>query len=235
VCWADEIVVVDSGSTDKTVEICKSYGAKVVVTNDWPGFGQQKNRALNLATSDWVFSIDADEMVTAALRHELQSAISSATEINVAYRVPRNSSYCGQFIRYSGWRPDYVTRLFPRVGAKFSNDLVHERVVFNGEIKTLKEPLLHISYIDLEEVLKKTNLYSTAGANMLHSKGSRSSLKSAILHGIWAFVRTYFFRLGFLDGRIGFILAISNAEGTYYRYLKLMMMSKNNSTILKKS
>lgn len=223
--WADEVIVVDSGSTDKTVEICKSYGAKVLTTDDWPGFGRQKNRALNLASNEWVLSIDADEKISKQLRDEIQNAIND-NEVNVAFRMPRNSSYCGQFILHCGWRPDYVTRLFPKVGAKFSDDLVHERILFEGEIKTLKEPLLHISYIDLEEVLDKTNRYSSDGAAMLYAQGRNSSLSKAILHGFWAFVRTYFLRLGFLDGRMGFILAISNAETTYYRYLKLMLLSK---------
>ncbi len=232
VVWADELIVVDSGSTDKTVEICKSYGAKVLITDDWPGFGCQKNRALSLATNEWVLSIDADEKVSEKLRDEIQDAINT-NQVNVAFRLPRNSSYCGQFILHSGWRPDYVTRLFPKLGAKFSDDIVHERILFEGEIKTLKEPLLHISYIDLEEVLDKTNRYSSDGAAMLYARGKRSSLSNAILHGFWAFVRTYFLRLGFLDGRIGFILAISNAETTYYRYLKLMLLSKNTNADLK--
>ena len=232
VSWADEIIVVDSGSTDKTVDICKSYGAKILITEDWPGFGCQKNRALSLATCEWVLSIDADERVSEALQSEIQNSTKSS-EHNIAFRIPRNSSYCGQFIRYSGWRPDYVTRLFPRLGAKFSDDLVHERILFGGEIKTLKEPLLHISYIDLEEVLDKTNRYSSDGAAMLYARGKKSSLRNAILHGFCAFVRTYFLRLGILDGRMGFILAVSNAETTYYRYLKLMLLSKNTNSDLK--
>ena len=117
----------------------------------------------------------------------------------------------------------------PKTGAKFSDDLVHERILFEGEIKTLKEPLLHISHTDLEEVLNKTNRYTSDGAAMLFAQGKRSSLSKAILHGFWAFIRTYFLRLGFLDGRMGLILAISYAEGTYYRYLKLMMLTEKNS------
>lgn len=230
--WADEIIVVDSGSTDKTVEICKSHGAKILITEDWHGFGCQKNRALSLATCDWVLSIDADETVTEKLRYEIQKSI-RFSEPHVAFRIPRNSSYCGQFIRYSGWSPDYVTRLFPRLGSKFSDDLVHERVLFEGAIQTLVEPLIHTSYINLEEVLEKTNRYSSAGADMLLAKGKNSSLRSAILHGIWAFIRTYFLRLGVLDGRMGFILAISNAETTYYRYLKLMLLSKKANSDFK--
>ncbi len=226
VAWADEVIVVDSGSTDKTIEICKSYGAKVYIFNDWLGFGYQKNRALGFATNEWILSIDADERVSNKLRHDIEAAIST-NPVNTAFRMPRKSSYCGQFIQHSGWWPDYVTRLFPRVTAKFSDDLVHEHILFNGEIKTLNEPLMHISYTDLEEVLDKTNRYSSDSAQMLFILGRRASLGQAILRGFWAFIRTYFLRLGFLDGNMGFILAISNAETTYYKYLKLYFLQKN--------
>ncbi len=233
ISWADEIIVVDSGSTDDTVAICKSFGAKVTVT-DWIGFGPQKNRALALATGEWVLSIDADERVSAALRQEIENAIANPSN-NSAFRMPRLSSYCGQFIRHSGWWPDYITRLFLRKKGHISNDLVHEHVIVDGITASLSSPLLHISYINLEEVLEKTNRYSTDGAVMAYSRGKRSTLSSAVAHGMWAFIRTYILRCGFLDGKMGFILAVSNAETTYYKYLKLMLLEaeKNNSVIIK--
>ncbi len=227
VAWADEIVVVDSGSTDRTVEICKSHGAMVHITTKWPGFGPQKNLALSLASHDWVLSLDADERISAELRAEIEDVLKSGVK-NTAFRIPRKSSYCGQFIHHSGWWPDYVTRLFPKALGKFSDDIVHEHVMFDGAIKTLKNPILHISYTSLEEVLDKTNRYSSDGATKLVQQGKTASLSSAILHGLWAFLRTYILRLGFLDGRMGFILAVSNAETTYYRYLKLMLLSKKD-------
>lgn len=230
VTWADEVVVVDSGSTDKTVEICKAHGVIVHSTTQWHGFGPQKNIALNLASHDWVLSIDADECVSSALRAEIEQALSVNTN-NVAYQIPRSSSYCGQFMRHSGWWPDYVLRLFPKSQSTFSDDIVHEHVIFKGKIKTLKNPLLHISYTSLEEVLDKTNRYSSDGATKLAARDKTASLSSAILHGIWAFMRTYFLRLGFLDGRMGFILAVSNAETTYYRYLKLMLLTQQKPTL----
>lgn len=230
VSWADEIIVVDASSSDKTVEISKRLGAKVSIHPDWQGFGVQKNRALDMATNDWVLSIDADERVTKELRSEIKEAILHH-DTNIAFEIPRLSSYCGQFIHHSGWRPDYVLRLFPRNHAKFSDDLVHERVLFNGKIKKLKNPMLHLSYENLDEVLDKTNRYSSAGAEMLFSRGKKSSLSKAILHGLWAFLRTYIFKLGFLDGKMGFILAVSNAETTYYRYLKLMLLHQERSRI----
>ena len=226
IAWADEIIVVDSGSTDKTIEICKAHGAKAHIANEWPGFGPQKNLALSLASHDWVLSIDADERVSSNLRDEIQQVLSLNLQ-NTAFRIPRSSSYCGQFMHHSGWFPDYVLRLFPRLTAKFSDDIVHEHVIFNGEVRTLKNPILHISYTNLEEVLDKTNRYSSDGAQMFAERGKKSSLSKAVLHGLWTFFRTYVLRLGFLDGRMGFVLAVSNAETTYYRYLKLMLLTKS--------
>ncbi|OIR02825.1 PGL/p-HBAD biosynthesis glycosyltransferase [mine drainage metagenome] len=228
VAWADEIIIVDSGSTDNTINICEQFGAKVTVTENWPGFGQQKNRALALATHPWILSIDADECVPEALQEEIKQAI--ASNADASYRMPRSSSYCGQFIRHSGWSPDYVTRLFKRGYGRFSNDLVHERLLTDHPTKTFKSPLLHISYVNLEEVLDKVNRYSTDGAMMLHQRGKSASLGKAINHGIWAFFRTYFIRRGFLDGKMGFILAVSNAETTYYRYLKLALLNPTKSS-----
>jgi glycosyltransferase involved in cell wall biosynthesis len=225
VAFADEIVVVDSGSRDRTVEIARARGAKVVATTDWPGFGPQKNRALEHATRDWVLSLDADERVTPELRAEIEAVVRGGGGHD-AYDVPRLSSYCGRYIRHGGWWPDRITRLFRRGKARFSDDLVHERVVVTGSTGRLAGHLLHEAFDDFEEVLRKVDAYSTASARMLHARGKRGSLASAILHGAWAFVRTYVLRAGFLDGRHGFMLAVSNAEGTYYRYLKLMRLGE---------
>lgn len=224
IVWANEIIVVDSGSTDNTVAICREYTKKVFVT-DWPGFGPQKNRALEMTTSDWVLSLDADERVTPELRVEIQAAIVDSGS-NIAFKMPRLSNYCGRFMRHSGWWPDYVIRLFQHGKAHFSNDLVHERLIVNGPTGTLSKPLIHDSFDNLEDVLHKVNSYSSAGARMMHQKQRKATLASAILHGLWAFLHTYILRAGFLDKREGFMLAVSNAEGTYYRYLKLMMMAE---------
>jgi len=220
--WVDEIIVIDSGSTDQTVEICREYTDKIILT-DWPGFGPQKNRALAMATKDWVLSLDADERVTPELREEMQAAMADPVG-KAAFAMPRRSSYCGRPMRHSGWWPDYVTRLFRRGQARFSDDLVHERLIVEGSVGRLREPLLHEAFSDLEEVLDTMNRYSTAGARMMHDRKERAGLSTALLHGLWSFLSTYFLRAGFLDGREGFMLAISNAEGTYYKYLKLMLM-----------
>ena len=224
VVWADEIIVVDSGSTDKTVAICREYTSKVFVTG-WPGFGAQKNRALEMATCDWVLSLDADERVTPELQAEIRTAIDYPGN-NIAFKMPRLSNYCGRYMRYSGWWPDYIIRLFRRGRAHFTNDLVHEHLIVHGAVETLSKPLIHNSFDDLEDVLNKINSYSSAGASMMHQKKKKATLASSILHGLWAFVHTYILRAGFLDGREGLMLAVSNAEGTYYRYLKLMMMTR---------
>jgi hypothetical protein len=178
-----------------------------------------------MATKDWVLSLDADERVTPELREEMQAAMANPGN-KAAFAMPRRSSYCGKPMRHSGWWPDYVTRLFRRGQARFSDDLVHERLIVDGPVGRLREPLLHEAFSDLEEVLDTMNRYSTAGACMMQDRRKQVGLSTALLHGLWSFLSTYFFRAGFLDGRKGFILAISNAEGTYYKYLKLMLLGK---------
>ena len=225
VAWADEIILLDSGSTDKTLEIAKAFTSKVYTSSDWQGFGVQKNRALAYASCDWILSIDADERVSKELCDEIKKSVLLNENVTV-YSMPRLSSYCGRFIRHSGWWPDYVPRLFKRGDASFSNDLVHERLVFENSATRLTSPLLHITYKDLDEVITKINQYSTLGAKNSLQKGKRGSLSSAICHAFWAFIRTYILRAGFLDGAEGLMLAISNAETTYYRYLKLYYLAK---------
>jgi glycosyltransferase involved in cell wall biosynthesis len=224
VAWVDEIIVVDSGSTDGTVAICKELGAQVH-EHDWPGFGVQKNRALGYATKEWVLSLDADERVTPELRAEIEGIL-KAEQVEDSYLVPRLSNYCGRFMYHSGWYPDLLPRLFKRGKARFSDDLVHERLIVEGSSGKLKGLLLHYAFDGMEEVLHKVNQYSTAGAAMMHKRGRKASLSGAVLRGLWSFFRTYILRGGILDGREGFMLAVSNAEGTYYRYLKLMLLNQ---------
>jgi glycosyltransferase involved in cell wall biosynthesis len=224
--WADEIVVVDSGSTDRTPEICRGLGAQVHVTGDWPGHGPQKNRALRHATGEWVLSVDTDEWITPALRTEILSAIDDGAA--AGYAMPRRSSFCGRPMRHSGWWPDHVVRLFRRGAARFTDDHTHERLVVDGRVARLREPIMHEAIVDLDQMLVKMNAYSTSSARMRVERNVRAGVLVAILHGAWTFFRTYVLRAGFLDGREGFILAVANAEGSYYRYLKLMMMRKDS-------
>jgi glycosyltransferase involved in cell wall biosynthesis len=222
---ADEIIVVDSNSTDQTQTIAQEYGATVQVTNDWLGFGVQKNRAVSLAKNDWILSIDADERVTPELSSEIRGLLRGEPSYH-AYEISRMSWYCGRFIKHSGWNPDYVLRLFNRQAARFSDDLVHERVLYDGQVHRLNNLLLHYSVQNFSQVLTKIDRYSSASAEQLYLRGQKSSLLKAVVHGFWAFIRTYFFRAGFLDGNHGFALAVSNAEGTYYRYIKLWLLNQ---------
>jgi len=224
--FADEVIVVDNASTDGTAEVAKSLGARVFITEDWPGFGCQKNRALDYALGEWVLSIDADERVTPSLRDEIAKVISHSSECT-SYAIPRSSWFCGRFMQHSGWSPDYVNRLFRNGSARFSNDLVHERLLIHGMNQRLSQPLLHYSFRNFSDVLQKVDRYSTASAKQAFSKGKRASVFKALGHGLWAFVRTYILKAGFLDGSHGLALAISSAEGSYYRYLKLWLLQEN--------
>lgn len=222
--WVDEIIILDSGSTDDTVAICRQYTDKVFAT-DWPGFGVQKNRAIQKTACEWILSIDADESVSEALRREIEEAIRQPGN-RVAYQIPRRSSYCGRYMRHGGWWPDYVTRLFRQGYARFSDDLVHERLMVQGTTGRLAHPLMHRAFSDLEEVLDTANAYSSAGARLMHQQHKKASLMGAVSHGLWSFFHTYVVRAGFLEGKEGFMLAVSNGEGTYYKYLKLMLMDE---------
>lgn len=223
VAFCDERIVVDGGSTDATVTIARDKGARIA-THDWRGFGEQKNFALSLAQADWVLSIDADERVSPALASAIQAA-TVAGDMD-GYQFPRLSTFCGREMRHSGWYPDYVLRLFRRGRARFSDDLVHERVICEGPVGRLEHPLRHFPVEKLEDAVSRIDRYSTAGAEMLIASGRRVSFGSGLGHGLWAFLRSYFLRLGFLDGREGFLLAVANAEGTYYRYMKAWLATR---------
>lgn len=229
--FANEIVVLDSSSTDRTRSIAAEYGAKVIVSTTWAGFGVEKNKSIDASTCSWILALDADERVSPKLAQEIKEIVGNIPSAGYdAYEIPRLSWFCGKFIFHSGWRPDYVTRLFRRGSSRFSEELVHERLITKGGVGRLKHDLIHISFRDLETVLKKINLYSSASATQMLKAGKSCSPISAVLHGLWAFIRTYILRLGFLDGWHGFILAVSNAEGTYYRYLKLWQLSSKDKT-----
>lgn len=225
VAWADERILLDSGSDDATVEIARASGARVEATADWPGFGAQKNRALALASGDWVLSLDADEWVTPELQAQIELALSYPGAA-AAFRTPRRSSYCGRFMNHSGWWPDPVVRLFRRGQARFSDDLVHERLIVDGPVADLDTPLMHEAVVDLSDSLEKIDSYSSAGARMLHARGRRAGLGTAISRAAWTFLRVYLLRGGFRDGREGYLLAVANAQGTYYKYAKLMLLAR---------
>ena len=225
VAFADQWIIVDSGSTDGTVAIARAAGATVIETPDWPGFGPQKNRALAVAGGDWILSLDADERISPPLQAEILGAIGAAR--HVAYEVPRLSSFCGHFIRNGGWYPDHILRLFRRGVARFSDDLVHERVVTKVDLGRLKEPIIHYSYRNDEDYLRKLAQYSTLGARQAFDAGKRSSFGGALAHALAAFLRSYVFKRGFLDGTPGLMVALSSAESTYHKYFKLMLLTRS--------
>jgi glycosyltransferase involved in cell wall biosynthesis len=221
--FADEVVVVDCGSTDNTVALARAEGA-TVYEMDWAGDGPQKNRAIDRATGDWFFSLDADERISPKLAVEIRTAL-RRDDLD-GYRVPRISMYAGRFMHHGGWRPDYTWRLARRGRARYTETQMHAHLQIQGRTGSLRESIIHYSFPDLESVVDKLNRYSSAGARDLAARGRKGSLGRAVSHGLWAFFRTYVLQRGFLDGRHGFMLAVSNAEGTYYRYLKLWLMQQ---------
>lgn len=223
VSFADQVIVLDSSSTDGTADVARAAGAQVHVT-DWPGYGPQQCRGIALATGDWVLSLDADERVTPELAAEIRAAIDQP--VAEGYRLPRFSSFCGQFIEHSGWRPDYTLRLVRRERAGFTDHFLHAHMTVDGRRADLRSPIIHYSYRDLDDVLDKLNRYSRGAAIDAREHGQRSSLGRALASGAWAFVRTYLLRQGFRDGRMGLVLAIYNAQTTYYKYLRLWLMAR---------
>lgn len=222
--FADEVIVLDSGSTDNTCQIARAWGAKVVVSEDWPGFGPQKNRALALCTGDWVLSIDADERVTPSLEQAIRNELINPQAD--AYKIARLSQFAGRWIRHSGWWPDHVLRLFKREQGKFTDAQVHERVEVNGTVHVLDGHFLHYPYATLEVFINKINLYSTAAAQSAYERGKRTTVLGPYGHAFWTFIRHYILRRGFLDGWQGFLLAGMAATGSFYRYVKLYCLSR---------
>jgi glycosyltransferase involved in cell wall biosynthesis len=223
VAFCDERIVVDSGSHDDTVKIAEGRGARVSF-HAFEGFGRQRNYALSFAQGDWILSIDADERISPALATQIQSAIRN--DAFDGYEVSRSSSFCGRVMRHSGWSPDYVLRLCRRSRVRSTDDLVHERLICDGPVSRLSDPLIHHPVRRIEDALSRMDRYSTASAEMLFAKGRRVWFVTGMVRGAYAFFRTYVLRAGFLDGREGFLLAVLNAEGVYYRYMKLWLMNR---------
>lgn len=219
VAFADQVVVLDSGSTDDTVAIARGLGADVEVTPDWPGFGPQKNRSLARCRYRWVLSIDADEQVSDALAAEILRVLRAApAEATVAgYWLRRSSRYCGQVIRHGLWGNDRVLRLFERQRGRFTDARVHESLVCDGETRVLEGILVHDSVDSPEDARSKARRYAFLGAEALRARGRGGSLQGGV-HAGWSFVRGYLLRAGFLDGRFGLTLARLNAAGTFWKY-----------------
>lgn len=224
--WADEIVVVDSFSTDKTVEICREY-TEHVIQHEWLGYVQQKNYAVDCATYDWIFSLDADEEISP----ELQSAILGMWKRGFSYdgyKVARKVYYLGRWIRHGGWYPDYKIRLFHRAKGRWGGIDLHEKVILNGTCGKLKGDLFHYTYENITVHIRKMNSYTTISAQKLYKKGRKPSLLNIFFNPPVKFIKTYFIKAGFLDGKAGFFISIIGSFYVFMKYLKLWELYQFN-------
>jgi glycosyltransferase involved in cell wall biosynthesis len=224
--WADEIIVADSFSTDDTAKIAKDLGA-TVVNIPFRTFGQIRNDAIAACSYDWIFSLDADERCTPESEAEIKQGLENPKAD--AYFVPRRNWFMGRWIKHSGWYPDYRQPQLFRKGAIVFDDQeeVHESYEIHGKVAYFKQDIWQIPFMNLEQMVHKMQRYSTLGAKKLERNARPGGMGRALAHGIWAFIRIYFIKLGFLDGWAGFVLALGNFEGTFYRYAKRTMKVNN--------
>jgi glycosyltransferase involved in cell wall biosynthesis len=228
VAWADEIVVLDSGSTDNTRQIAESFRARFFV-EPWRGFAAQKNSALAKATGDWILSLDADEEVEPALADEIRSVLSANPPAS-SFSIPRKNFFLGRWMRYGGFYPDRKLRLFRRGAAQFEDRLVHEDVQVAGTTATLQCHLLHYAYPTLDSYLEHMNRYSSLGAEMkLNSRRSGGfSFMDIVVRPRLTFLYNYILRLGFLDGREGLLLHLYHANYVSWKYAKIWEQSRGS-------
>jgi glycosyltransferase involved in cell wall biosynthesis len=225
VAWADEVVVVDSESTDDTVEIAKGRGARVHV-NPWPGYGAQKNYAASLARHDWILSLDADERVTPALAREIQETFAREPAVR-GYRIPRVAHHLGRWIRTTDWYPNRKLRLYDRRSGRWDEtQRVHETLYVSGPIGVLRSELEHHTYRDLSHQLATLDHYSTLAAQDLHDQGVRARAVDVVLLPPLTFLRNYIARRGFLDGLPGLIISAQNAHYVLLKYAKLWELER---------
>jgi glycosyltransferase involved in cell wall biosynthesis len=230
VSWADEIVVADSFSTDRTTEIAKDLGARVVQI-PFKGFGDLRNQAISACTHDWIFSLDSDERCTPSAGEEIRTIIADPDRKD-AYYVPRRNYFMGKWIRHGGYYPDFrQPQLFRKGTLRFMNDAVHERyeVISEKSCGTLAADIDQIPFRNLEEILHKANRYSTLGAEKLEESRKETGMWAAVFHGLWAAFSIYVLKRGFLDGWAGFVIAFSNFEGTFYKYAKFHLKRTKGS------
>ncbi|MCL4500506.1 MAG: glycosyltransferase family 2 protein [Deltaproteobacteria bacterium] len=221
--FADEIVVVDTGSADHTVEVAKAAGARVVATS-WQGFAGTKNFALDQARGDWVFSLDTDERVPEALRDEILAVVAADGPVN-GYRVPRKNYFGGRWIRHLGWYPDHTLRLWRRKQGRFREREVHEEVEVQGTVGVLRTPLDHFTYRDLEEYATRQDLYARLAAREMFLQGRRPRPLEVWWRPFFTFLKLYFFKQGFREGALGLALA---KAGSRYNFLKYHYLRELN-------
>jgi len=224
VSWADEIIVLDSGSHDNSVDIATQAGAKVYLNDDWQGYGIQRQRAQHYATGDMILMIDADERVTPELRAAIEQVL-VAPPSRTVYSLGRSNLFLGRFMRHSGWYPDRVMRLYPRT-FRYNDNLVHESLQSDGAtVVALPGDLQHLTCRDLIAFQRKQLAYAEAWATERHRRGKRCSLFSLFSHTLGAFMKTLLLRAGFLDGKQGWILAVVNAQYTFNKYSALWALN----------
>jgi glycosyltransferase involved in cell wall biosynthesis len=222
--WAGEIVVVDCGSEDRTVELAKGFTRKVY-EKPWEGYSAAKNYALQQSTGKWILWIDADERASDELANEIQALTDQGDHGIVGYEIPRKAFFLGRWIRHCGWYPGYVMRLFRRDAGTFSANKVHERFEIKGQVSRLKSDLLHFTDPNLWHYFGKFNRYTSLAAEELSERKSRFRVSQLILRPAWVFVRMYFIKMGFLDGIQGFILSVLSACYVFTKYAKLWELS----------
>ncbi len=222
--WVDEIVVVDSESTDKTVKIAKEYNAKIV-SPVWGGYGKAKNFGVDTACGEWILSVDADEELSEKLTNELKEIINNADACD-GYYLKRKTKFMGRWILHCGWYPDYILRLFKKSKGRFDDKVIHERVLVSGTTGKTTGELLHYSYDNLEQYFDKFNRYTTISAKEELAKGTNVSIAKLLIKPVAAFVKHYIMKLGFLDGTAGFVLSVLSAKAVFVKYSKLMELIK---------
>jgi glycosyltransferase involved in cell wall biosynthesis len=221
VAWADEIVVIDSGSTDETVARARRHTGRVIVRG-WPGYVAQKNYAASVASYDWILSLDADECVTPALAREIQHLLAApAGPPKAGYRIPRVTWYLGRWIRSTDWYPDPQLRLYDRRASEWTGGYVHESVSVRGAIGRLRGELQHFAYRDISGHLETIDRYTTYAARQMHESGRRAGLLHLVGHPLFAFARNYIARAGFREGTAGFIVSVMNAYYVFLKFAKL--------------
>ncbi|MCB5246197.1 MAG: glycosyltransferase family 2 protein [Candidatus Cloacimonetes bacterium] len=223
--WTDEIVVLDTGSEDDTIDLAQSFGCKTAKLDVWEGFGKAKQKAVSLAENDWILSLDADELLSEDLQEELK-ALSRQDFLNCAWRLKRKSFYEGKLIHFCGWQNDCPLRVFNRLKGNFNDLPVHEGVKTEMEKRCCKGILYHYPYTDKETHYQKMRFYGELRAKELKSKGKKSNPFIAALRGILKFLKMYILQLGFLDGRAGFLLCTRSAWGVWYKYHYLWKLSQ---------
>lgn len=230
VAWADEIILLDSGSDDNTQDIARQQGAKVYGNSEWQGFGKQRQLAQSYATGDFILMIDADERVSPELRHSIETVLLTADD-NTVYSCGRLNLFLGRFMRHSGWYPDRVNRLYNAKKFKYNDDLVHESLdTGTAKIVQLHGDLLHLTCRDFFDFQRKQLAYAEAWAKQRHQQGKSCSYFSIISHTLGAFCKTWLLRAGFKDGKQGFLLAVVNTQYTFNKYAALWALSHSSET-----